>query len=227
MHEIIYPLSFDSAIFNRSCFRINSTNVKLVEEAFRKYLDQTNIFIDTKIDASNKDLDNLLQRLGFHKVCMQIQLFLPDSRYLADPCSLAPSQVLEMHSNEIHRHCNNFIFDRFSLDPRIPKVQRDDLYTAWIKNTLSNPSILKVSRGANFISFKENSDFLKLDLSSVLDKGKGIGSALLKDIQSYASQHNYKKIEVLTETENIAAVQFYLRNQFEVDRFYSCFHYIK
>jgi len=185
------------------------------------------LIAQSSIDPVFALIDNLLQKLGFHKVCMQIQLFLPNSRYLVDSSSIEPLEVLKMNSAEIHRHCNNFLYDRFSLDPRIPKVQRDDLYTTWIKNTLANSSILKVSRDANFISFKTNLDSLKLDLTSVLDKGKGIGSILLQDIQSYASQHNFKKIEVLTETENIAAVQFYLKNRFEVDRFYSCFHYIR
>lgn len=226
MLEIIYPLSFDSAIFNRLCFRIIPTNADQVKGAVEKYLNQLNIFIDTKIDASDKELDNLLQKLGFRKVCMQIQLSLPRSHYLTDPSAVEPLSVLQMNNIDIHSHCNNFLFDRFSLDPRIPKLQRDNLYTTWIKNTLSNPSILKVSRGNNFISFKKNLDSLKLDLTSVLDKERGIGSALLKDIQAYAKQHDFKKIEVITETENIAAVKFYLKNGFEVDCFYSCFHYI-
>lgn len=226
MSESITHLSFDSAIFNKPCYRIKTENLSKIKYALKKFQNLPNIFIDAKIEASKKDIDNSLQKFGFHKVCMQIQLILPIENYknFEDP-KLIKTQILLSHS-EITKHRNNFKYDRFSLDPRIHKRDRDALYSTWIQNSLSNPDINKAFFEGSFISFKKEKELLKLDLSSVLEHGKGIGTMLLRDIQNYAIKNGFKKISVLTETENINAVHFYIRNGFKLENFYSCFHYI-
>ena len=78
----------------------------------------------------------------------------------------------------------------------------------------------------NFITFKIVDDIIKLDLSSVLDKGSGIGTQLINKIKIFALQNNIHKISVVTECENLNAVNFYLANEFKVNKFLTCFHFI-
>lgn len=226
MSNSISPLSFDSAIFGKPCYRITTENLSKIKHGLKKFEDLPNIFIDAKIDASKKDIDNLLQKFGFRKVCMQVKLFLPiqKNQKSEDP-KFVRAEVL-LKQAEIIKHRNNFKYDRFSLDPRILKRDRDALYSTWIQNSLINSKVPKAIFEGNFISFKEDGDSIKLDLSSVLTHGKGIGTMLLKDIQNYAVKNGFKKITVVTETENINAVHFYIRNGFSLENFYSCFHYI-
>lgn len=225
-NNVIIELEFDSNIFNKPCYRISSENIELIQSSLMNPKFKNNIFIDTKINAANKILEIYLKKFGFHKVCMQVKLLLDINESLSNLKSQYSTEVINLSDEIIKLHCNNFNYDRFSLDPRISKKDRDNLYSSWIRNSLLNKSIIKSSITNNFISYKIEADIIKLDLSSVLDQGKGIGTQLLRDVVAYGAEKKLKQIAVITETENINAVRFYLQNGFRLDRFYSCFHYI-
>jgi hypothetical protein len=225
-NNVIAELDFDSNIFKKPCYRITSENFEYIQSTLLEYKFKKNIFIDAKVNAANKFLDIYLKRFGFHKVCMQVRLIFDINKNLSNSKPQFSTKSVSLSEEKIRQHCDNFYYDRFSLDPRISKVDRDNLYTSWIRNSLSNESIIKAAIDENFISFKPDGHILKLDLSSVLNQGKGIGTLLLSDVVAYGAENNFKQVSVLTETENISAVKFYLQNGFRLDSFYSCFHYI-
>jgi hypothetical protein len=225
-NNFIAELEFDSNIFKKPCYRITTENFEYIQSALLNFEFKKNIFIDAKVNAANKFLDIYLKNFGFHKVCMQVKLIFDINQNSSNFKSKYCTESINLSDEKIKLHCDNFYYDRFSLDPRISKVDRDNLYSSWIRNSLSNESIIKAAIAENFISFKLDGDILKLDLSSVLDQGKGIGTLLLSDVVAYGAENNFKQVSVMTETENISAVRFYLQNGFHLDSFYSCFHYI-
>lgn len=225
-NNVIIELEFDSNIFNKPCYRISSENFELIHSSLINFKFRKNIFIDTKINAANKLLEIYLKKFGFQKICMQVKLLLDINESSCNLKTQYSTEVINFPDEIIKLHCNNFNYDRFSLDPRISKRDRDNLYSSWIRNSLLNKSIIKSSITNNFISYKIEADIIKLDLSSVLDQGKGIGTQLLRDVVAYGAEKKLKQIAVITETENINAVRFYLQNGFRLDSFYSCFHYI-
>ena len=68
-------------------------------------------------------------------------------------------------------------------------------------------------------------DSLKIDLVSVLDKRKGIGSRLVEHTLIKAAMEKVSSVEVTTETHNEAAINIYTRNGFREKARTSCLHF--
>jgi len=225
--NIITKQDFDSKIFGVDYYRIQSSDIERIKKELAAVKVINPVMIDTKIAASEKELDRYLQSEDFRKVCMQIELecFPVDADDSGFPKHIVITDHIELDDKLIQEHSENFLYDRFSLDCRIEKSKRDLLYSTWVKNSLLDKNILKAHIGSNFVSFRQQGEIIKLDLSSVLEKGIGVGSSLLKRIKWYAKQNGKKRILVVTECENVDAVRFYMANGFRLVGFYSCFHF--
>jgi len=217
---------FDSKIFDCPYFRINSDDIKAIENDLNSLDLNIKTIIDAKILSTNKNLDIFLQKKLFKKICIQVELITDLIKNTPTHSDALIKDILQLSKDDIDRHTKNFTYDRFSLDSRISLAKRDLLYSTWIENSLINPKIYKVIINNNFITFKIVDDIIKLDLSSVLDKGSGIGTQLINKIKIFALQNNIHKISVITECENLNAVNFYLANEFKVNKFLTCFHFI-
>ena len=216
---------FDSDIFGCPYFRLDSTNPEEIKAGFSILAKDKDWIADAKIDSTNKSLNLCLQQLGFRKVCTQIQLIFYLNNKISPVNNVLIQKSVILTDALIDKHVHNFTYDRFTLDFQMPIDKRNLLYERWIRNSLNNFEYPKAVQGANFISTKKFNESLKLDLSSVLEHGKGIGSNLLSALKNYAQNQGLKKLTVITECENINAVKFYIANGFEVDQFLTCFHY--
>lgn len=225
--NIITKQDFDSKIFGIDYYRIQSTDIECIKAEMAAVKLSKPLMIDAKIAASRKEIDRYLQSEGFRKVCMQIELeyFPVDADSNNFPMNAVITDHIELDDMLIKQHSENFLYDRFSLDCRIEKSKRDLLYSTWVKNSLEDKNILKARINNNFISFRQQDEIIKLDLSSVLEKGMGVGSSLLNCIKSYAKQNGKSRLLVVTECENVDAVRFYMANGFRLVGFYSCFHF--
>ena len=217
---------FDSDIFECPYYRLNGSNIAEIKSEFYALPSKHPWIADAKISSSNKSLDLCLQELGFRKVCMQVQLKLTVDSPVFSSEGVDIQTSVNLNNDLIKQHVKNFIYDRFTLDFQMPSDKRNLLYERWIRNSLQNPDYPKAIQGTNFISTKKTGKTLKLDLSSVLEHGKGIGSRLLDALKNYAHSQELSEMTVITECENINAVQFYIANGFKIDQFLTCFHYI-
>jgi len=112
-------------------------------------------------------------------------------------------------------------FSRFNLDSRFGRERFLRLYNQWIENALSH------IHDNIFIVYKQNltnipvafltgminidSEVSKVGLLGVdeNERGKRIGSSLLKYFEKEAMNYNQREIEIYTQTENSDACRFY------------------
>ena len=93
------------------------------------------------------------------------------------------------------------IISRMTDSPlTLPNVKQ--FYTKWIANSFSFPgkTIYSLQSGLCITQLKQ--DILKIDLLSVLEKRKGLGSRLIGHALAQASQGKISYVEVTTESHN-------------------------
>ena len=218
-------LDFDSAAFGRPFYRMRRFDADRlpVELALRAM--RTDVLVDAKLPAEDVDQSLFLQRLGFRKVSTQIAL----SRRV-DGAELGEDEArisarLALEPDEIARHAANFVYDRFALDIAIDRAGHDAFFARWIENSLSGSRHRVADRPGGFLTFRDEGDALRIDLLSVLDKGKGVGRGLLRAVLAHGGRMGRKRVDVVTECENRPATRLYLSLGFVPTGFQSALHF--
>ena len=217
--------AFDTQVFGVPFFRIVALDLPALREELPAVLRRRPLIIDAKIPASAHDAARFLHGFGFRTVCTQIALAHRLSPVPNYPAAVTLVSSTDMSESTIRAHVENFRSDRFSLDFRIDPAARDNLYTAWIRNSIGGRTQLALY-GANFCSFQEGCDALTIDLLSVLDKRRGIGRNLVNAVLALARGRGMRAVEVVTECGNEAAWRLYLSCGFAVTGFLDCLHYV-
>ena len=178
---------------------------------------------DAKISSTNELSLFQLQKVGFVHICDQITYDMSTARSTFIP-EVKAVKLRKMNAAEISFHANNFKDDRLSLDSRIPSPTVKHFYTKWIANSFSFPgkTIYSLQSGLCITQLKQ--DILKIDLLSVLEKRKGLGSRLIGHALAQASQGKISYVEVTTESHNKGAIKVYTRNGFQEKKRLSCLH---
>jgi hypothetical protein len=225
LHSLVYQ-EFDSDAFAVPFFRvIDPHSSDLVHEIEAVTRGERGI-IDAKLPAEDIEAANRLLRAGFRKICCQVELHHDVVGGTYAPVQSGIFEGFSLPEEMVSRHAANFTFDRFSLDNELPPGHQL-LFERWIRNSLGGRTCLVAAREFNFITFKLVSDQIKIDLVSVLDKGRGIARDLLHAILWKARELRLREVVVVTECENKPAVNLYLKKGFKVVQFYSVFHLVK
>jgi len=205
---------------------------------------------DAKTPVQDIEGAKSLMRLGFGKVCVQPTYVLDlsgrpratsgepvGSMRTPGAASGAPSGAtemplageepvgaIEMPGAELDAHAANFPFSRFGLDPSVADFERIAHQRRWLANTMASADILKLLEPGAFVSFKLKDGAAMIDLVSVLPQARGSGSRLLGRLTAWAGSRGLDRVEVTTESENIAACLFYQKNGFRLARATAAFH---
>jgi GNAT superfamily N-acetyltransferase len=221
----IVQQAFDTEVFGVPYHRIVTWDRDGLSAELPALLQMRPVIIDAKVPASASEASRFLQGFGFRLVCVQTALRHDLS---SSPTAALPIEIhdrLSLSDEVVRRHVENFVTDRFSLDAQIGREPRDRLFDRWIRNSLSGA--MKAScYGLNFCSFKIVGDTGVVDLLSVLEKGRGIGKALVASVLEHARQTRLRDVTVVTECGNDAAWRLYQGCGFGVTGFTSCFHYV-
>jgi GNAT superfamily N-acetyltransferase len=221
---------FDTEAFGRPFYRLRIFEPARIEHEIAALNHMQDVVIDAKLPADALAPAAFLQRLGFRKVSTQIEFV----RDLAGPVdatgmgSAAPIVPrLDLTPAEISRHAANFVYDRFALDIAIDRPAHDAFFRRWIGNSLSGARHRVAAHPGGFVTFREDEDVWRVDLVSVLDKGKGIGQTLLRAVIDAGRAAGAARLRVITECENAPAVRLYLKLGFAPARFVSAFHFAR
>ena len=218
---------FDSDVFGCPFYRVTEFSPPDFEKDIRRLIRSPPIIIDAKIRADLIDLAESLLCIGFRKVCTQVEL-RHDLQMQGSPSGNAAIETrVEFSDEAVAAHAANFIFDRFALDVAIPREAHDRLYRRWIRNSLHGPDHKVVREGLDFITFREVGDSFKIDLVSVLDKGRGVATKLLNTIIAEAKLKEKRCVTATTECENFPSINTYLKIGFSFRTFHSIFHYVQ
>ena len=124
--------AFDTQIFGVPFFRIVALDLPALREELPPLLRRPPLIIDAKIPANAHDAARFLHGFGFRTSCTQIALThrlcpVPDC-----PSAVRFASSIDLPELTIRAHAENFRSDRFSLDFRIDRAARENLYAAWI-----------------------------------------------------------------------------------------------
>jgi GNAT superfamily N-acetyltransferase len=216
---------FDSAAFGRPFFRLTRFDPERLPAELAARAEDPDVMIDAKLPAEEIGQAALLQRLGFRKVSTQIALSrrVDGAEHGEDGARIGNRLALE--PADIARHASNFIYDRFALDIAVDRAAHDAFYTRWIANSLSGARHRVADLPGGFATFRDEGDALRIDLLSVLDKGRGTGTALLRAILAHGGRLGRGRVDVVTECENRPAIQLYLSLGFQPVAFHTALHF--
>ena len=217
---------FDSDAFQRPFYRVVRVEPDRFEGEFRELATTARLIADAKLRSDKIDGGAMLMRCGFRKICTQIELACDLNGPIDAPANADVRDRLELDDEVIAAHATHFEYDRFALDVLLPKDGHDRLYRNWIRNSLENGKHRIAVRDNNFITFRSQEADVKIDLVSVLDKGLGIGTDLIRALLQDAQAHGLRRVKVVTECENAPAVGLYMKMGFTPVAFDSVFHFV-
>ncbi len=121
---------------------------------------------------------------------------------------------------------------RWAKDNNVTSAFVHKYYSKWIINSINGYSDkIFVKKDKNkivgLLSFKLTGRKKgKIDLLGVLENYQniGIGKALIEYMKSFCFKNDIKKVEVVTELENMEALNFYINNGFSFTKYYLVFH---
>ncbi len=125
----------------------------------------------------------------------------------------------------------SFLQGRFYKDPAIDHSAADDLYASWIRNAFLRKDkyfVLDVERNG-FILFSdiEQGHGLEIELIAVDDRvrKRGIAGKMITALKAYAVEKGYRYIKVVTQADNIGAVNLYAHHRFKLIKCEYTYHF--
>ncbi len=124
-------------------------------------------------------------------------------------------------------------FSRFKLDSKFTDKEFKNLYKIWIDNSLNGKIAFKVfvkmelDKITGFVTLQEkNLQTSQIGLIAVNPEfqGKNIASDLIKTCESASLSRGYTYLEVATQYDNIAAINLYKKNNFEIKTIENIYH---
>jgi dTDP-4-amino-4,6-dideoxy-D-galactose acyltransferase len=115
-------------------------------------------------------------------------------------------------------------YSRFKLDPKFSEKQFQELYKKWIDNSINSQFadifliFFKDDKITGLVTCKVAKDSASIGLLAVNknEQGKGIGHILIHSLESYLYKNNIDILNVVTQSENNVAIDFYEKMEFEL-----------
>ena len=220
---MLLSLEFDQKFFRRPCYRLRPEISKTEWNQFEQFSRREPIFADLKFAASDLETAHDALQHSFRKICTLVEL--THSLAQVEPIEgVVFSDHLDLTKSDQRAHAEHFHACRFRQDPLIPTRIAVDLYAAWIGNSLNGGKRV-AALGINFCSFADIDGIRHIDLLSVIEKGRGYGTRLLKAVAYDAKLSKLRQVSVTTEIENEPSIKAYTAAAFDIRAFSSVFHF--
>jgi ribosomal protein S18 acetylase RimI-like enzyme len=122
---------------------------------------------------------------------------------------------------------------RFQMDSHVSQDQFRNMYDQWIdrscKREIADTVLISecADRLAGFITLAKHNDILQIGLLAVAKpfRGQGIGNLLIHNAIFYASHLGCKRIRVITQENNTAAIKLYEKTGMQLAKTHYCYHF--
>ena len=118
------------------------------------------------------------------------------------------------------------IYSRFYIDKNFKNQEYEKLYTRWIENAVNADSaldiVIAVNNSNSIIGFatlnKKNELLADIGLVAVSkeSRGIGVGKQLMEEVVLRSKQFGFEEIQVVTQMNNIAAMNLYQSTNFNI-----------
>lgn len=186
------------------------------------------VYIVTNEIIKFKDIKLVDTKLTFSKKLENIPLVKKDSNLKTFDKSIDCFETIEklaIVSGE---------YSRFRVDPNFNKNDFESLYKQWIYNSVFNHKALKTliykenNKILGFSTLEKLSDSLGnigLVAVDINERGKKIGNKLINHTILKAKCENFKNIQVITQKDNLPAVNLYKKCGFILNETQFIYHY--
>lgn len=206
-------------------------------------------------DCDNFDIDHFLKRAATYKLVYifseeelnyrELKLvdkkvdFLFESNDINVPTSF-DSNIQSFNSSKHNKEelltlgLKSGVYSRFNLDPNFKNNEYTRLYKEWILKSINGklafdiPVYVEDNQIIGFTTILHRSKVLAgIGLVAVKEaaRGKGVGMALINQTIQRAREKQYRKIEVVTQLNNIPAVRLYQKSNFSMKQITYIYHY--
>ena len=228
-------LNFDKWLSRQLLVPSYHLNKNEITSLARKDIPPVPIFIDAKIETSDRKKALHLYNLNFKPITTNIHFKkkIYSGKYEKKNCRFAHFKDKFKVKKIAY---NSFLNSRFHLDKRLSKNIGDKLKSEWVSNFFRNKRgdwmiLFEVNRKIEgfllLLKEKENNNLI-IDLIAVSKKykRKGIATSLI-DFANYHFVKKYKFLIAGTQINNIEGIKFYKKLGFKQFSKQSVFHFYK
>lgn len=229
---IFTDLEWDSNFFGVTCGKLTLLN-QINEEDWSSINEKINEYEFVVIKNVNSNYKNS-RILGENTKSFLIDINVQFKKKIDEDISEDKFFIMEKESDLIDQLFTiaKFNQSRFIEDERLLSLGGSKVYTEWIKNSFdsANKNIIfikndfEVVLGFVLVSKSQNQLVIELIAVNGEEKSKGIGTALIKSAESYATKNNLEQIIVGTQITNLAAMNFYNKMNFKQFEVHQVFH---
>lgn len=124
-------------------------------------------------------------------------------------------------------------YSRFRVDPRVPVQVFEQIYDAWIRNSLTKQIADEVmvirdrSSLVGLVTVGAKGERADIGLLAVAEeaRGRGLGKALVRASLEWALRRHFREAQVVTQGANLPACQLYMSCGYTIERAENVFHF--
>lgn len=231
--------------WDTSYFGVNSGRVTLNEpigikewEKLSEVLQENdfNVIDNVNNDSSNNFYISKLPGAFVTDINFQFTKEINDNIEQVKKFNISIQNKLPFNNEILEISKNSYKHSRFFNDPYLNKDKAKDVYGHWVQSSFLNENKyfitcyldLKVT-GYILFSIDDKSNAAVIELISVKEgmNNKSIGKEMMLYLEKYiyTNHKHIQYIKVGTQSNNINAINFYVRNGFRVKEIRSVYHY--
>lgn len=182
--------------------------------------------MDYSLDKTNEEF--LRNVVSSSEVDINIQLFKDINCIESRVYSAKTGNNIELEP--YYKKLLEFRYSRFFTDSKLVDLGSKNIYSSWVKNSFyKNDKYFAYYKysdlGFALYSYLDKTCIIELIAVSEDYKGSGVGTDILKAIESDACNKNMKQIKVGTQLANLSAINLYIKNGFRIKEFYKIYHF--
>ena len=238
MSFVIHGLAWDTEHFGFPCANIDisgilqENDVSEISNLSRQYRFVT-IHNPDVFEANEKvflNLPNVIKTDVNIRLCNDGPLISPIE--MREDFSVSLSSNCSLDANVFEAVQGSFVHSRFYQDKHISTEKADGVFYNWLKNAQNRPDkYFCICRsqahcaGVMLLSFLDAKNVV-IELLSVSREFQrlGIGTAMMQCLGEFCRQNGITKIWVGTQKRNSAALTFYKKNNFKLDKKIHIYH---
>jgi ribosomal protein S18 acetylase RimI-like enzyme len=231
---MIRRLEWDSRHFGLSIGRVDGNT--LSEAAAREIADERERFdcVYLLADADDVETAERAHQLGFRMVDVRVTLAqtLSDAPGAASGDPMIRAAVASDLPRLEALAATSYRSTRFYFDRRFEAGRVDEMYRIWIRNELNNPSakvwaIDDAAGVAGYTSCTVRGAESEIGLVAVSEATRGTGKALalLSRSLGWAAECGARRMTVVTQARNVAALRLYERAGFRCQAVGNWYHF--
>lgn len=222
---MINELTWDSRFFKRKIgeLQVAAESAPQIETAIEKAKDDGFKYIICRVQSQQTALSKHLESLGFYLSDIGVTWEVKSDKFLYENMNKSSIKVATDKDIPMFKEMIKSLFleSRFYSDPFFSKEEGDNLYQAWIENSIKGNAadVVFCIPNEGFITcIKSAADTGEIALIGTKKgiRGTGAGAALMAEAMKWFKIQGVNCVSARTQLKNLNAMNFYLKLGFYV-----------